>query len=138
MFFKRIEKEAYYRIRVLERAVSLLEPETLDDVLTLAVLLNNEMDCFIDEYTDEVTNQEALADEFRFNEAKRRVERLRHAVIRGLLKLASSPIAEEHYVSSVWDASPWANDMETAAAELAKLPIKCEEVLDLTKSDTQH
>lgn len=131
VFFDKVDKEALDRIRVLEHLVSLLEPETLDDVLTLAILLNREVtELFHRQVYDEEFPQgvpsfaksRALA--HSPEEVERCVDRLRNAMIRGLLKFASSPIAREDYVSLAWDGLPWAEELTTAETELAKLPRK--------------
>jgi len=131
VFFDKVDKEALDRIRVLEHLVSLLEPETLDDVLTVAILLNREVnELFHRQVYDEEFPQgvpsfaksHALA--HSPEEAKRCVDRLRNAMIRGLLKFASSPMARDDYVSLAWDGLPWAEELATAETELAKLPRK--------------
>jgi len=131
VFFDKVDKEALDRIRVLEQLVSLLEPRTLDDVLTVAILLNREV--------NELFNRQVYHDEFATRvpsfdkshalthspeNAERCVDRLRGAVIRGLIKFASSPIAREDYVSLAWDGLSWAEELATAEAELAKLSQK--------------
>ena len=133
-FFEEVDKEALHRIKVLERAVSLLEPETLDDVLTLMALLGTALEFFIEAYIIEGEDPK----KFKFKEEERGINRLRHAVVRGLLKFASSPLIGQRYFSHRYDGTPWEDELALAEAELAKLPIKCEEVLDPQDRTTHH
>ena len=133
-FFEDVSREALDRIHALERAVSILEPETLDDVLTLMALLGRALEFFIEAYIIEGADP----NKFKFKEEERGINRLRHAVVRGLLKFASSPLICQRYFSHRYNGTPWEEELALAEAELAKLPIKCEEVLDPEDRTTHH
>jgi len=141
-FFERINTQAYDRLGALEEAISFLEPETLDDVLTIAILLGTEVDRFNAKYGydpfEDRSNNRSDDDNRKLEEAERRIERLHTAMIRGLMKFASSPIVSSGYLRETWDTIPWSEELATADAELAKMPRKRGAEPEPTNSATQH
>jgi hypothetical protein len=138
-FFEKVRKEAIARRNVLEQAIALEEPETLEDVLVLAILLQDAVDSLadfvdVDDDCDDVRLAMAvraangprnLKDEVRrFEEQRRDVERLNNAIVRGLRRFASSPLADgENYWSACWHGRSWEEELALAEAEVAKLPV---------------
>jgi hypothetical protein len=55
------------------------------------------------------------------------------------MKFTSSPLTDSGvYFSKRCAPNTWEEDLALAEAELAKLPIKCEEALDAADRATQH
>ncbi len=78
-------------------------------------------------------------DQARLEEEQGRINRLFNAVTRGLMKFTSSPLTDSGvYFSKRCAPNTWEEDLALAEAELAKLPIKCEEALDAADRATQH
>jgi hypothetical protein len=135
-FLERVREEALARRDILEQAITLEEPENLEDVLTLAVLHSAAVDALADLVDFGDCDDAQLAaivraangprnlrrEHAEFAAQKRTVDRLQNAIVRGLGKLTSSPLVDEdHYWSLTWDAPSWEEELTLAEAEVAKL-----------------
>lgn len=121
-FLKHFETEALDRIEALKQAASLMEPQTLDDVLTLAIILatetNNLLEWSVSEELEPHVNhvERTPRDQSAYRIDYRQVVRLHRTILNGLREFASSPLAGDPY----WFKS-WSSEVSTVDEELEKM-----------------
>jgi hypothetical protein len=122
-FLEAMISRTHTRQLAVERYITLLEPQTLDDTLTLAILLESHLGLHLDDYAqapqptpDDATGIAAA----HYREEHERISDLVEKIVRGLTRVAKSPLEP----ASAYPSISFDDKFSVALAQAKRLGVE--------------